>query len=159
LYHKYTGHDDNRDAFMNTQVESRLINRITYKDWLPHVFFDEHQMGNYGPRIFVPPFKNPINQNVDPVIWELNGFMGYSMGAALHQKGYTGIITDALYTSWWQGGFVMQAWWHNMVGLLTEVASANIASPVEQDAARLNQVVPGPPEAGSEDRNRDPRRP
>src|SRR5262249_2956867 len=62
-------------------------------------------------------------------------------------------------TSWWQGGFVMQAWWHNMVGLLTEVASANIASPVEQDAARLNQVVPGPPEAGSEDRNRDPRRP
>jgi hypothetical protein len=159
LYHKYTGHDDNRDAFMNTQVESRLINRITYKDWMPHVFFDEHQMGNSGPRIFVPPFKNPINQNVDPLIWELNGLMGYSMGAALHQKGYTGIINDAIYTSWWQGGFVMQAWWHNMVGLLTEVASVNIASPVEQDAARLNQVVPGPPEAGSEDRNRDPRRP
>ena len=43
LYHKYTGHDNNRDAFMNTQVESRLINHLTYKEWLPHVFYDQHQ--------------------------------------------------------------------------------------------------------------------
>ena len=88
LYHKYTGHDNNRDAFMNTQMESRIINRLTYKDWFPHVYLDEHQMGSNGARIFVPPFKNPINMNVDPIIWQLNGLLGYAMGAALNEKGY-----------------------------------------------------------------------
>jgi hypothetical protein len=144
LYHKYTGHDDNRDAFMNTQIESRLLNKLTYKDWFPLVFLDEHQMGNLGARIFVPPFKNPINPNVDPMVWQLNGLLGYAMGANLHAKGYTGIINDAMYTSWWQGGFLMQAWWHNMVGLLTEMASVNIASPIEQEKAAAGRAGPEP---------------
>ena len=123
LYHKYAGHDNNRDSFMNTQVESRMINRLMYKEWFPPVYLDEHQMGSDGARIFVPPFKNPINPNVDPMIWQLNSMLGYTMGAALQEKDYTGVINDAMYTGWWQGGFMMQAWWHNMVGLLTEVAS------------------------------------
>ena len=157
LYHKYTGHDDNRDAFMNTQVESKLINRLTYKEWLPHVFYDEHQMGSGGARIFVPPFRNPINPNVDPVIWELNAMFGYSMGTELAGKGYTGVITDAMYTSWWQGGFLMQAWWHNMVGLLTELASVNVASPIEQRQARPGAQAPEP--AREQMTRRDPRQP
>ena len=155
LYHKYTGHDDNRDAFMNTQIESRLLNKLTYKDWFPLVLLDEHQMGNLGPRIFVPPFKNPINPNVDPMIWQLNGLLGYSMGTALHAKGYSGIINDAMYTSWWQGGFLMQAWWHNMVGLLTEMASVNIASPTEQELAVAGQA--GPELSREQAQRRDPR--
>lgn len=157
LYHKYAGHDNNRDAFMNTQVESRIINRIAYKEWFPHVFFDEHQMGGWGARIFVPPFKNPINPNVEPAIWGLNGLFGYAMGTSLAQKGYRGVITDSLYTGWWQGGFLMQAWWHNMVGLLTEVASVNVATSTEQERAR-----PGPPAAEvtrEQAMARDPRKP
>ncbi len=163
LYHKYTGHDNNRDAFMNTQVESRLINQVTYKEWFPHVFLDEHQMGNSGARIFVPPFKNPVNPNVDPLVWQLNGLLGYAMGAALNDRGYAGVISDVQYTSWWQGGFLMQAWWHNMVGLLTEVASAWVATPVEQLRARLGEPPGGPdPDAGrgrEQLQTRDPRRP
>jgi hypothetical protein len=158
LYHKYTGHDNNRDAFMNTQVESRIINRIAYKEWFPHVFFDEHQMGNAGARIFVPPFKNPINPNIDPTVWQLNGLFGYAMGAALHDKGYRGIVNDAMYTSWWQGGFLMQAWWHNMAGLLTEVASVAVATPVEQERARPGQA-PAPEPTREQAMSRDPRRP
>jgi hypothetical protein len=159
LYHKYTGHDNNRDAFMNTQVESRLINHFTYKEWFPHVFLDEHQMGSTGARIFVPPFKNPINTNVDPLVWQLNGLLGYAMGAALHEKGYAGVINDAMYTSWWQGGFLMQAWWHNMAGLLTEVASAAIATPIEQEKAKLGEPLRGPEMTREEAQRRDPRRP
>ncbi|MGH9719924.1 MAG: M14 family zinc carboxypeptidase [Bryobacteraceae bacterium] len=159
LYHKYTGHDNNRDAFMNTQIESRLVNKLTYKDWFPHVFLDEHQMGGNGARIFVPPFKNPINMNVDPLIWQLNGMLGYAMGAALNEKGYRGVISDAMYTSWWQGGFLMQAWWHNMVGLLTEVASVQIATPIEQDRARTGSTALGPEPTTEQLRQRDPRRP
>lgn len=156
LYHKFTGHDNNRDAFMNTQVESRMVNKLTYKDWFPVVFFDEHQMGSNGARIFVPPFKDPVNPNVDPMIWQWNGLLGYAMGAALHSKGYTGIVNDALYTSWWQGGFLMQAWWHNMVGLLTEVASAGVATPIEQEMARAGSAAGGPPDVATA---RDPRKP
>ncbi|MFB3829278.1 MAG: M14 family metallopeptidase [Bryobacteraceae bacterium] len=158
LYHKYTGHDNNRDAFMNTQVESRILNRLTYKEWLPHVFYDEHQMGGSGARMFVPPFKDPINPNVQPVVWQLNGLFGYAMGMALNEKNYPGVISGAMYTSWWQGGFLMQAWWHNMAGLLTEVASANVASPVEQELARRG-APPGPELTREQMMNRDPRKP
>jgi hypothetical protein len=158
LYHKYTGHDNNRDAFMNTQAESRLINKLMYKDWFPHVYLDEHQMSNQGARIFVPPFKDPINTNVDPMIWQLNGLLGYAMGTALNEKGYTGVINDAMYTSWWQGGFVMQAWWHNMAGVLTEVASVAIATPVEQQMA-VPGNAPRPEMSREEMQRRDPRRP
>lgn len=158
LYHKYSGHDNNRDAFMNTQVESKLFNKLAFKDWFPVVYLDEHQMGNAGPRIFVPPFMNPINMNVDPTIWEINGMFGYAMGAALHAKGYTGIINDTQYTSWWQGGFMMQVWWHNAIGLLTEVASVQVASPTDQEKARY-----GAPAAGEltfeQQRAIDPRKP
>jgi hypothetical protein len=157
LYHKYTGHDNNRDAFMNTQMESRIINRIAYREWFPHVFFDEHQMGSAGARIFVPPFKNPINPNIDPAVWQWNGLFGYAMGAALHDQGRVGVINDAFYTSWWQGGFVMQAWWHNMVGLLTEVASAAVATPIEQERARPGQP-PAPELTRAQQQSRDPRR-
>ncbi|MDQ6705524.1 MAG: M14 family metallopeptidase, partial [Acidobacteriota bacterium] len=159
LYHKYTGHDDNRDAYMNTQIESKLFNKLAFKDWFPVVYLDEHQMGPNGPRIFVPPFMNPINMNVDPTIWELNGMLGYAMGAALNAKDYTGVITDAQYTSWWQGGFMMQSWWHNMVGLLTEVASVNIATPTEQLLAKSGEETRAPDLTFEQMQRIDPRKP
>ncbi len=159
LYHKYTGHDDNRDAYMNTQIESKLFNKLAFKDWFPVVYLDEHQMGPNGPRIFVPPFMNPINMNVDPTIWELNGMLGYAMGAALNAKDYTGVITDTQYTSWWQGGFMMQSWWHNMVGLLTEVASVNIATPTEQLLAKPGEETRGPELTFEQAMRMDPRKP
>ncbi|MBV8819289.1 MAG: hypothetical protein JO022_13085 [Acidobacteriaceae bacterium] len=160
LYHKYAGHDNNRDAFMNTQIESKHFNKLAFKEWFPVVYLDQHQMGNMGARIFVPPFMNPINMNVDPTIWELNGMFGYAMGSALHAKGYTGIINDTQYTSWWQGGFMMQVWWHNAVGLLTEVASANVAGPTDQERARPSAGNGPAQEISFEQmRNMDPRKP
>jgi hypothetical protein len=159
LYHKYAGHDNNRDAFMNTQVESKMFNKLAFKEWFPVVYLDEHQMGNAGPRIFVPPFMNPINMNVDPSIWELNGMFGYAMGAALHAKDYTGIINDTQYTSWWQGGFMMQVWWHNAIGLLTEVASVNVASPVDQEKTKYADAARAPELTFEQQRRMDPRKP
>ena len=159
LYHKYAGHDNNRDAFMNTQAESKYFNKLAFKEWFPVVYLDEHQMGAAGPRIFVPPFMNPINMNVDPTIWELNGLFGYAMGAALHGKGYTGIINDTQYTGWWQGGFMMQVWWHNAIGLLTEVASANVAAPIDQEKTKSGATAPAAELTFEQMRNLDPRKP
>jgi hypothetical protein len=142
LYHTYVGHDNNRDAYMFTQKESQLIGKILYKDWLPEVWLDEHQMGSSGPRIFVMPATDPINPNVDPLIYRNTGLLGFAQAAALERAGKTGIIYGDQYTYWWEGAMAWAGWWHNMVGLLTEVASTQLATSVEQQRAVPGQTPP-----------------
>jgi hypothetical protein len=113
------GHDNNRDAFMMTQVESRYVNKLLFQEWFPQVYLDQHQQGNAGMRAFVPPFDDPINPNVDPVIWAEVGMIGLSMFGALHDAGFDGVGHSQRYTAWWQGVFLRGAWFHNTVGLLT----------------------------------------
>jgi len=147
LYHPYVGHDNNRDAYMFTQKETQLMGRILYQDWLPAVWLDEHQMGSAGPRIFVMPAMDPINPNVDPVIYRNAGLLGFAQAAALERAGKEGIIYGDMYTYWWEGAMAWCGWWHNMVGMLTEVASARVATAVEQQKADPSQPrTPPPPE-------------
>ncbi|MBC7187978.1 MAG: hypothetical protein H5U38_13170 [Calditrichaeota bacterium] len=146
LYHKYTGHDNNRDAFMLTQVESQLVTKVMYQEWFPQIYLDMHQMGNSGPRIFVPPYQEPLNPNPDPLVtWE-NSLLGEHMAMDLQAKGYRGVATRIYFTAWWQGAFLQTAWWHNMVGLLTELASCRIASPIFQERKDLKGGGLGFPE-------------
>lgn len=161
LYHKYVGHDNNRDAYMLTQVETQYVTRVLYKEWFPLVFLDEHQMGSSGPRLFVPPFDDPVNPNIDPAIIAASNLMGMYMFNALNNAGLEGVQYGERFTWWWQGSAKNGAWYHNMIGLLTEMASARIASPIEQQRARLYQTrsrtegfsEDAPPQAA------DPRRP
>lgn len=143
LYHKYVGHDDNRDGFMLTQIETRLVTKVLYKDWFPLVFLDEHQMGSNGARIFVPPFSDPINPNQDPLILSEVDLMGMYMFSALNAKGYTGVVYGEQYPYWYQGPAKNGGWWHNIAGMLTEVASARVASPVEQERGQLFRTPGG----------------
>jgi hypothetical protein len=157
LYHPYVGHDNNRDMYMFTQKESQYMAQVAWHDWLPSVWLDEHQMGAGGPRIFVMPATDPINPNVHPLIYRWNTILGQSQAAALEAAGKTGIIYNSTYTNFWQGAMAWAGWWHNQVGLLTEVASVRIASPTDQmrasghstappDAAReasMDAIVPG----------------
>jgi len=136
LFHKYVGHDNNRDSYMLTQVETRILNRITYKDWLPEVYLDAHQMSSTRARIFVPPFKDPPNPNVDPLVWSEVGVLGQAMAAKLNEAGKIGVMWGEQYTGFWEGANSTNPWWHNMVALLTETASARFATTVMQDVAR-----------------------
>jgi len=147
LYHPYIGHDNNRDMYMFTQKESQLTAKLLWHDWFPSVWLDEHQMGSQGARIFVMPATDPINQNVHPLIYRWNGIFGQSQAAALEAAGKEGIIYNSTYTNFWQGAMAWSGWWHNQVGLLTEVASARIASPIEQRRAQPGQQ----PSAATED--------
>ncbi len=142
LYHPYAGHDLNRDMYMFTQKESRLLADLVWRDWLPTVWLDQHQMNSNGPRMFVMPAADPINPNVHPLIYRWNGILGQSQAAALEAAGKDGIIYNSTYTNFWQGPLAWSGWWHNQVGLLTEVASARVAAPVDQMRALPNQ--PGP---------------
>ncbi len=143
LYHRYVGHDNNRDAYMFTQKESQLIGRILYHDWLPEVWLDMHQMGNSGARIFVMPAMDPINPNVDPLVYRNTGLLGFAQGAALERAGKEGIIYGEQYTYWWEGAMAWTGWWHNMLGLLTEVASTQLATSVETPRASSLQQPSG----------------
>src|SRR5689334_8159462 len=102
-------------------------------------------MGSNGARIFVMPATDPINPNVHPLIYRWNGILGQSQAAALEAAGKEGIIYNSTYTNFWQGAMAWSGWWHNQVGLLTEVASARIASPIEQRRAQPG-VTPAPAE-------------
>ena len=135
LYHNYTGHDDNRDMYLFSQKESRMAAQVLWHDWYPAIWLDEHQQGTSGPRIFTMPATDPINPNVDPLIYRLNTIYGQAQAAALEAEGKTGIIFNATYTNFWEGAMAWAGWWHNEVGLLTEVASARIATPVVQQKA------------------------
>lgn len=132
LYHPYVGHDSNRDMYMLTQRESQYLARLAWQDWFPTIWLDQHQMGSTGARMFVMPAADPINPNVHPVIYRWNAILGQSQAAALEAAGKDGIIYNSTYTNFWQGALAWSGWWHNQIGLLTEVASARIASPVDQ---------------------------
>jgi hypothetical protein len=151
LYHPYVGHDNNRDMYMFTQKESQYTARLLWHDWFPAVWLDEHQMGSSGARIFVMPATDPINPNVHPLIYRWNGILGQSQAAALEAAGKEGIIYNSTYTNFWEGAMAWSGWWHNQIGLLTEVASARVAAPMDQLRASAlapaaGRDTPGGPE-------------
>jgi hypothetical protein len=151
LYHKYIGHDNNRDWFMLTQVETRLVTRMLYKEWFPEIVYDVHQMGANGVRLFVPPFQDPVNPNLDPALVAAMNLVGTEMAAALYDAGLTGIAHQQTYDLWWHGGFRSTPTRHNMVGILTEAASTRLGSPitlpldsVRQPGRGVNYPAPWP---------------
>jgi len=151
LYHKYIGHDNNRDWFMLTQVETRLVTRMLYKDWFPEIVYDVHQMGANGVRLFVPPFQDPVNPNLDPAIVAGINLVGTQMASALYDAGLTGIAHQQTYDLWWHGGFRSTPTRHNMIGILTEAASTRLGSPitlsvdsVRQPGRGVNYAAPWP---------------
>ncbi|MGE3520686.1 MAG: M14 family zinc carboxypeptidase, partial [Vicinamibacterales bacterium] len=150
LYHPYAGHDSNRDMYMLTQKESQYMADVAWRDWLPSVWLDEHQMGAAGARIFVMPATDPINPNVHPLVYRWNAILGQSQAAALEAAGKDGIIYNSTYTNFWQGALAWAGWWHNQIGLLTEVASVRVASPIEQ-ARAVGGRIGLPPEFGNRD--------
>ncbi|HUA82930.1 MAG TPA: M14 metallopeptidase family protein [Bryobacteraceae bacterium] len=146
LYHKYVGHDNNRDWFMLNLDETKVVTKFYFKEWFPPVLYDIHQMGRTGARLFVPPFMDPLNPNIHPLIWRGINLLGTHMAEAEEEAGHTGVAQNILYTSWWEGNSLQQPWFHNMVSVLTEAASPNVASPVTQTAKELTGNTPGLPE-------------
>jgi hypothetical protein len=143
LYHKYAGHDTNRDWFMLNLVETRILTKLLYHEWFPTITYDVHQMGPKGARLFVPPFFDPINPNLDPRVSQGIFLLGSHMAADLAAAGKKGILTNAMYDNWWNGGNRTTPQRHNMVGVLTEAASVRMASPMFLDASELGGTTRG----------------
>ena len=129
LYHHYAGHDDNRDWFMLDLKETKAVTRLFWKEWFPEIVYDIHQQGANGSRFFVPPFYDPPNPHIAPLLLRQVGLIGTKMAADVTAAGFKGVLTNALYDTWWHGGFRTAPYFHNSIGILTEAASARIMSP------------------------------
>ena len=137
LYHKYAGHDTNRDWFMLNLQETKLLTRFLYKEWPPTLAYDVHQMGSKGARMFVPPFFDPINPNLDAKVNQGIFLIGAHMAADLAGAGKQGVLTNAMYDNWWNGGMRTTPQRHNVVAVLTEAASVKMASPIFLEKSQL----------------------
>ena len=143
LYHKYAGHDVNRDMFMLNLAETRNLARFIYSDWHPQVFLTMHQMEDNGPRFFAPPNTDPIDPNADPLIWRSAALLGDAIAMQMQQERRSGVVTAAKYDYYWPGFEDSAPLGHNTVCLLTEVASVDVASPVNIPATELRAGFKG----------------
>ena len=141
LYHHYAGHDNNRDWFMMNLQETRNITKLFWQEWFPQIVYDVHQQGKNGARMTIPPFFDPPNPRIDPLILRELGLLGYKMAADLQRAGQGGVTTNATYDTWWHGGFRSAPYYHNSIGILSEAASADLMTPVtitKEDLSRRN---------------------
>jgi Zinc carboxypeptidase len=128
LYQKYVGHDNNRDWYIFSQPETRLTVSRLLNAWHPQIVYDVHQQGAYASRIFVPPWLNPIDPNVDATLAQEGNYLGLGIAADLTAAGKKGVVTNALYDFWSPARHYMA--YHAGVRILSEAASASLASPL-----------------------------
>jgi len=129
LYHHYVGHDNNRDWYAFTQLETRLVVDSIHNVWHPQIVHDIHQQDTDGSRLFLPPYLDPIEPNVDPLLVDGVNALGTAMAWELGGQGKTGISINAIYDAWTPARAYQH--YHGGVRILSEAASANLASPID----------------------------
>ncbi len=142
LYHHYAGHDNNRDWFMLNLKETQAITKLYWQEWFPQFVYDVHQMGQNGARFVIPPFFDPPNPRISPLVLREVGLVGYKMAADLQAKRIKGVATNTTFDTWWHGGFRSAPYYHNSIGILSEAASADLMSPVTITKDQLQRNRP-----------------
>ncbi len=150
LYQKYAGHDNNRDGFALNLPESQHLGKLMYRDWMPQAYVDHHQMGSGNARLYIPPYAEPIRPGADPLVWREMSWWGAHMGNSLEAAGKTGVIGSAIYSGWGHMGFHWITPFHNIAGMLTESASARLATPMFLHPDQLRGGPRGLPEYESQ---------
>ena len=122
LYNKYAGHDDNRDFYMSALAETDAINKVLFRQWFPQIVYNHHQSGPAGTVMFSPPFRDPFNYFLDPMVITLLDEVGAAMHSRFALEGKPGVTSrsGANYSTWWNGGLRTSPYFHNQIGLLTE---------------------------------------
>jgi hypothetical protein len=141
LYQKYVGHDNNRDWYMFTQAETRLVVDKVHNAWHPQIVYDVHQMGSSGARMFVPPWIDPIDPNIDPLIMQQVNQMGAAMAVDLTAAGKTGVVINGIYDHFTPARHYQS--YHGGMRLLSESASVRYATPVTTPFSALETEARG----------------
>ena len=124
LYQKYVGHDNNRDSFMANQPETEAINRQLYIEWMPQIVYNAHQTGPEGAILFTPPFRDPFNYNYDPLVPIGIDVVSGAITSRFLAEGKAGSASrgEASYSTWSNGMERSTVYFHNQVGILTEIS-------------------------------------
>lgn len=138
LYEKYAGHDNNRDFYASNLAETRNMNRILYHEWFPQIVYNHHQTAPSGAIMFVPPFRSPFNHNVDALVQISTDLAGTLIHQRLIAEGKKGSVmrNGAGYSAWWNGGLRTTTYFHNMIGILTELWGSPNPGPIPFVASR-----------------------
>lgn len=129
LYHKYVGHDNNRDSFMSNLIETQNMNRANSLEWYPEILYNQHQTGPFPARIWIPPDAEPTYPNVHPLIVRWKNLIGTAMGKAFEQNDQPGAISRISYDSWYPGYATQVVEGHNVMPILTETQLYRYATP------------------------------
>jgi hypothetical protein len=123
LYQKYIGHDNNRDFYMMNMRESKNMSRQQYIEWMPQFLYNHHQTGPLGTVVAGPPYRDPFNYVFDPLLITGIDAIGAAMSSRLNAEGKPGYTMKggSAYSTWWNGGLRTTAYYHNIVGVLTEI--------------------------------------
>ena len=137
VYHKYVGHDNNRDFVVLTQDDTRVISRLYSTEWYPQVLVEKHQMGSTGPRYYVPPNHDPIAQVIDEGLWNWSAVFGANLSRDMTADGLQGIASHWLFDDYWPGS-TETSHWKNIISFLTEAASCKTATPIYVEPTELS---------------------
>jgi len=148
LYQKYIGHDNNRDFFMTNMSESKNMSLQQYVEWMPQILYNHHQTGPPGTVVAGPPYRDPFNHVYDPLLMTSIDALGAAMSSRLNTEskpGYT-MKGGSVYSTWWNGGLRTTAYYHNIIGLLTEIIGSPTPSSIPLVPQRLipNSGLPNP---------------
>jgi len=149
LYQKYVGHDNNRDWFMNNMPETRAATNMLYREWHPQIVHNHHQTSPAWARIFLPPFRSPVNTRIHPGVTTGVNLVGTAMANRFAMKKMPGVISGTNFSMWWNGGMRTAPYYHNMIGILTETAHAT-PTPRYYDPEDKPKMVAGIRADGSE---------
>ena len=103
--------------------------------------------------MFAPPFRDPHNYLIDPILINSLNMVGNAMHARFAQENKPGVVQReaASYQTWWNGGLRTTAYFHNMIGILTETIGSPtpITIPVVPDRLVADgngtfPIMPGP---------------
>ncbi|MXV16259.1 M14 family metallopeptidase [Hufsiella ginkgonis] len=148
LYQKYIGHDNNRDFYMMNMKESKNINRQLYLEWLPQIVYNHHQAGPAGSVVAGPPYRDPFNFVFDPLLVTSLDAIGAAMNNRVNLEGKPGYTSrsGSTFSTWWNGGLRTTTYFHNMLGLLTEIIGSPTPSevPLVPDRLEPNSATPNP---------------
>ena len=138
LYQRYVGHDNNRDFYACNQVEAQNISRVFYREWCPQVMYNHHQSAPRGTILYTPPFRDPFNYQIDPLVVRGIEIVSAHMNHRFALEDKPGVISrsGASYSAWWNGGLRSTTYFHNMIGILTEVFGRPEPTPLRQPLAR-----------------------
>lgn len=124
MYHKYVGHDNNRDFFMFAMKETQNMGRLMFNDWIPQIVYNHHQSGMLkGIVLAGAPYRDPFNYVFDPLVVTSIDAVGAAMSSRLNLEGKPGYTqrTGSVFSVWYNGGLRTTCYFHNIVGILTEI--------------------------------------